>query len=509
MVDRRTHFHNLSFLRMHILFAADSAIRTDRLRARLLRFVPGSCRAHVVFDFAHQRSRGTHANTVPAVHARRFRQRNFKFRGNVRVEPASRHANRERVLRIHAAGFHAFVAKDALCVVAHVKFVVDFRRLRNRGRSRTEFLCARSVAFHVIPQLRRRRHVHGRREEFQHHAPAQANALRIRANHHAGFYFSRTRRHQRPRAFEFHDAHAANVHGRQRFEKTERRRFNPEFPRGIQNGRAFGNTHGLAIDRDFNFTARPGCRNLRHGRAWNWNQWGRRLELFAHKNRLHRSIAERIAPEAVCPSPQMEASRIACAISFSSALSCSCEPIGLRCTKRCNASSCRIVPTRHGTHCPQVSLRKNAAMRSKIFFSSTESSNNITTPEPSVAPIARVPSNVSGVSSSFGETKLPAAPPSNTAWSRPVPPTPPAISMTFRIVGPNGTSYTPGRPTCPETQNKRYPEEFAVPMRAYAAPLLKTISGTLTSVSTLFTTVGWRNNPLCVGNGGLLRGSPR
>src|SRR5690348_13508265 len=116
MVERRTHFHDSSFLGVHRQFASDSAVRTDRFRARLFRFVPGSRRAHVVFDFAHQRARGAHGDTVPAVHARRLGERNFKFRGDVRVEPAPRHANRERVLCVHAARFHALVAEDAFRV---------------------------------------------------------------------------------------------------------------------------------------------------------------------------------------------------------------------------------------------------------------------------------------------------------------------------------------------------------------------------------------------------------
>src|SRR5437660_1094155 len=70
MVDRRTHFHDLAFLRVYRKFASDAAVRTDRLRARLLRFVPGSSRAQVVFDFAHQRARGAYADAVSAVHAR-------------------------------------------------------------------------------------------------------------------------------------------------------------------------------------------------------------------------------------------------------------------------------------------------------------------------------------------------------------------------------------------------------------------------------------------------------
>ena len=49
---------------------------------------------------------------------------------------------------------------------------------------------------------------------------------------------------------------------------------------------------------------------------------------------------------------------------------------------------------------------------------STVSSKTMTTPEPSDAPMARVPSKVSGMSSSSGPTNMPAAPPSSTARMR-------------------------------------------------------------------------------------------
>ena len=46
-----------------------------------------------LFGFAHQRTGGAHADTVSAIHACRVGQRNFEFRGNVRVEPASGNAD--------------------------------------------------------------------------------------------------------------------------------------------------------------------------------------------------------------------------------------------------------------------------------------------------------------------------------------------------------------------------------------------------------------------------------
>ena len=201
VVERRTHFHDLPSLSVDGKLAAHAAIRANRFRVRLPRFVPRSRLAHVVFGFAHQRAGRADANAIPAIHARRIRQWNFKFRGNVRVEPAPGNANRERVLGVHAASFHAFVAEDALRVVAHVQFVVNFLRLRHRGGSRPEFLPPRCVAFHVLLQLRCRSYLHGRGEKFQHHAPAQPDSFRIGVNHHASFHFSRARRHQRARAF--------------------------------------------------------------------------------------------------------------------------------------------------------------------------------------------------------------------------------------------------------------------------------------------------------------------
>ena len=73
-----------------------------------------------------------------------------------------------------------------------------------------------------------------------------------------------------------------------------------------------------------------------------------------------------MALDAVWPRPQIEASRMAWPISFSRLISCVTEPNGWRATRRCSNSSWRTVPTRQGTHCPQVSSRKNAAMRSRI-----------------------------------------------------------------------------------------------------------------------------------------------
>ena len=73
----------------------------------------------------------------------------------------------------------------------------------------------------------------------------------------------------------------------------------------------------------------------------------------------------------------MDASRITCATSPSISSS---PASGRPAAKRFSASSCRTVPTRHGTHWPHDSSRKNAAIR-----------NNAGTPTNQVASIQFTP----------------------------------------------------------------------------------------------------------------------
>ena len=84
-------------------------------------------------------------------------------------------------------------------------------------------------------------------------------------------------------------------------------------------------------------------------------------------------------------------------------------------TSRCRASSWRTVPTRHGTHWPQDSSRKNRAIRRHRSTRSTVASSTMITPEPSVYPPARASSNVSRTSRRSGPRNPPAAPPRRIA----------------------------------------------------------------------------------------------
>ena len=138
------------------------------------------------------------------------------------------------------------------------------------------------------------------------------------------------------------------------------------------------------------------------------------------------------------------------------------------------------------------------------------SSSTMTTPEPSVAPAARAPSKVRGMSSRRGRRTAPAAPPSSTACSaaarqagrRPV--------EQVRERDPEGhlVDARAARPSR-RRQNSFVPVERSVPMAAKAAAAVLRMGSTLTSVSTLLTTVGLPKSPTSTGNGGLLRGSPR
>src|SRR6185437_3629925 len=321
---------------------------------------------------------------------------------------------------------------------------------------------------------------------------------------------------------DLHHADPAHVHRREVLKVAQRRGVDALLPARVQQGGALGHPDRLAVDRDVD---QPPRRRQEHSPlARLRGARSRRLPSslvspdadaplrLAHDGSLPirpSFTAEAVALTAVWPSPQMEASRATAAMSSSRASSVRTEPSGAPRTSRPSSSSCRTVPTRQGTHCPQDSSRKNRAILRSSAVMSAVSSRTRTTPDPSVAPMARTPSNVSGASSASGPTNEPAAPPSSTARSGRPPRTPPAASITWRSVTPNSYSYRPGRSTWPDRQNSRVPVEFSVPMAAKAGPPIRRISRTQSSVSTLLMAVGFPNRPDCAGNGGLLRGSAR
>src|SRR4029453_14356186 len=138
----------------------------------------------------------------------------------------------------------------------------------------------------------------------------------------------------------------------------------------------------------------------------------------------------------------------------------------------------------------------------------TLSSMTTTPAEPIMepAPLSPSPSIVTSISSAVRIAADP--PPGTTAFSRPVPLTPPAVSINRRRVIDTGASYTAGFFTRPDTEYMRVPPCVLVPSPAnHAAPRVM-IGGTQHSVSTLLTIVGCPKAPLIAGNGGLIFGQP-
>ena len=150
--------------------------------------------------------------------------------------------------------------------------------------------------------------------------------------------------------------------------------------------------------------------------------------------------ADSTALAAVCPSPQIEASRIAWPISPSSASSSPTEPSGVRRASRCErlflAHACRRGTARTGR---TTRRGRSGDAQQRCRSRSTVSSKTMTTPEPSVAPAARVALERERQCRArrARRTRRPrrrAAPP---AACRP-PRTPPASSISSRSVVPNG-----------------------------------------------------------------------
>ena len=102
--------------------------------------------------------------------------------------------------------------------------------------------------------------------------------------------------------------------------------------------------------------------------------------------------------------------------------------------------ACALVePTRHGTHLPHDSSRKNRSVFVAAASRSVPSAITTTAPEPSIEPAAASVSKSSAASRSSGPRKFEDAPPGCTAASGCPPATPPARSSRARTVVPIGT----------------------------------------------------------------------
>src|SRR6266704_1171653 len=159
-------------------------------------------------------------------------------------------------------------------------------------------------------------------------------------HHHVCFGLAGARGSENSRALYFHHAYPAHVDRRQALQVAKGRRVDPERPAGLQDGGAFRDANALSIDGELDQASGRANGNGAH-------------DLALPPNAPSLAIADLTALDAVCPSPQMEASCMAWPISDRILRSSSREPNGWPRRRRCSTSSCRTVPTRQGTHCPQ------------------------------------------------------------------------------------------------------------------------------------------------------------
>ena len=431
------------------------------------RLVPGPGLAHVVLGLEHQRAGRADADAVAAVDAGRLGQRHGLLGRDPGVEAAAGDGDRERVLGVLAARLDALVAEDALRVVADVELVVDLGRLARRsprprrrparggGRPRARRArrppraapAARTATDprRTAPRTRRssrrarragQRHVDRRAEELEHDLARQPDPLRIGLDLHPGLDLARAGRDEHARPGDLDDADPADVDRRQVLGVAQRRRVD-----ALRRGRRRGSS-SPAGDRDRARRRWSIRRRLDGGRSAVARACGRRQQDVGQRldrrrrrraygvgrSRSHGSgrrsqrhqpgcrSADSIADDAVWPSPQIDASRIAWPISRSSA-----------------SSSSRGRTREPGDEPREQLLLADAADPARDALAARFVAEELGDPAQRVDEVgrlvedhdharaerradgARVASNVSGMSSASGPTKTPAAPPSRIA----------------------------------------------------------------------------------------------
>src|SRR4029079_15872521 len=90
------------------------------------------------------------------------------------------------------------------------------RPLRRGGRRRAVALGGGAVVAVPALDVLRRREIHARAQELEHHLAAVVDAVAARAHDHPVLGLARTRRDEHTRALDLDDAHPAGVDGRQR-----------------------------------------------------------------------------------------------------------------------------------------------------------------------------------------------------------------------------------------------------------------------------------------------------
>ncbi len=247
-------------------------------------------------------------------------------------------------------------------------------------------------------------------------------------NLHARFGLARTRRRQHARAFDFDDTHAAGVDRRQRFEIAERRNVLPRRAARVENRAALGDLqrpHPSIVELDRRASPAPvAAAECQSTAAAALNQ----IASCAHapsppstRKTCSRDTADSIADEAVWPSPQIDASRMACPSSVNRASECPALAGRLEPPFRPRRSQQLDL-----AHCPH-STRHALAARF-VFHELGDSQQRVAKIGGLVEhhhhagarasrPPSRTSSNVSRIDNASGPTNVPAAPPSRIACS--------------------------------------------------------------------------------------------
>ena len=156
----------------------------------------------------------------------------------------------------------------------------------------------------------------------------------------------------------------------------------------------------------------------------------------------------------------------------------------------------RFVPSRQGTHLPQLSFCVKFMKKRAVSTMQVSSSMTTRPPEPTIAPTFLSESKSSGISRCSSVRQPPAGPPICTALNfLPLRMPPPISKMILRSVVPIGTSTRPVLTTLPVSAKVFVPGDFSVPKLLYQSAPFITMPGTLAKVSTLLRTVGFAHRP--------------
>ena len=168
------------------------------------------------------------------------------------------------------------------------------------------------------------------------------------------------------------------------------------------------------------------------------------------------------------------------------------------------------VPSRQGTHLPQLSLWVKFMKNRAVSTIQVSSSMTTRPPEPMIAPARFRESKSTGRSSCSSVRQPPAGPPVWTALNFFPSLMPPPISkMISRSVVPIGTSMRPVLTTQPVSAKALVPGLFSVPIVRNQPLPRRMMTGTHAKVSTLLRIVGLAHRPCSTVRGGLTRGMPR